>query len=68
MFSVLCLEVADVWLACSYLYVVGAGVGVVDAFSLDGPAKAKHIATVDVIGTARAAGLSICELFSLLSP
>ncbi|KAM5544294.1 hypothetical protein V8D89_001954 [Ganoderma adspersum] len=42
-----------------YLYVLGAGAGVVDTFSLDGPAKAKHIATVDVIGTARAAGLSL---------
>ncbi|PIL25341.1 hypothetical protein GSI_13230 [Ganoderma sinense ZZ0214-1] len=42
-----------------YLYVLGAGAGVVDVFSLEGPSKAKQIATVDVIGTARAAGLSL---------
>ena len=55
----------DLPLGCSYLYVLGAGSGVVDTFSLEGPAKAKHIATVDVIGTARAAGLALCEIFLL---
>ncbi|EJF59346.1 hypothetical protein DICSQDRAFT_65282 [Dichomitus squalens LYAD-421 SS1] len=42
-----------------YLYVLGAASEVVDVFALSGPAKAKQIATVDVAGPARAAGLSL---------
>ena len=45
----------------SYLYVLGANATSVEIFSLDGPAKAKQIATVNIQSPARAAGVTISK-------
>ncbi|KAI0709662.1 hypothetical protein C8T65DRAFT_575593 [Cerioporus squamosus] len=42
-----------------YLYVLGANATSVEVFSLDGPAKAKQIASVNIQGPARSAGVTI---------
>ncbi|KAI0730919.1 hypothetical protein C8Q76DRAFT_613520 [Earliella scabrosa] len=42
-----------------YLYVLGANATSVEVFSLDGPAKARKISSLDIQGPARAAGVAI---------
>ena len=58
----------DVWLR--YLYVLGAQATSVEILALEAPGQSKLIASVDVMGPARAAGVEISEFIyvSLVRP
>ena len=43
----------------SFLYVLAGGAATVDVLALEGPGEASFIQTVDIMGPARAAGLTI---------